>query len=636
MYPGFPKQVMEAGEAELYMNAFMHYMGDAIGVRITPEYEEEKRRVLRERGYKRIIEIAELSEVEDLFRNLLGAKSSLSPADKDDLKALLLAFADRMAEFLPSLTAHKENLTFVTAALHEMEDKTAFKSAVASFTSATDILRLAAALNGGDTSLAEDTKFKKMPRGDRRVLLAAINAIGGGNAVEDMFRYKEQWIRLGEVLHPGEAVHQKRFPAAYEYFKAVRADDHGSTFRSKVAAAVSAKDVDRAVYLLKERPGELARRLDHLLRLSTDGGATVLATFSAVAAKVSTTVLLQVKNHFEAGGDRKSPHRAIFPKGNTAKVQVLPPQPSNLPAGSDTTIAGICRDTMVERFSKLPPLGKVFIDNEMCSMFVPFSQRSASRALQTIVRGSRIPLEPGKDTIRFFTWWHDLENGDRVDIDLSCSMYGDKWEDKGHVSYTNLRYGGGGDAKDSVAVHSGDITSAPDGACEYLDVNMPRIRKENGVRYLVMQLYSFTVQPFKDIPECCAGWMMRVNPGSGEIFEPKTVAQKFDLASEGQQNIPVIVDLLKREIIWCDLATNWSGGGGGRRRIMNVETTTSSTGLSCMAMAELRKPTVAELVGMHVEARGTLVGTPEEADLVVSTTGNLKPSDTERFMTEFL
>ncbi|MFN0201046.1 MAG: cytoplasmic protein, partial [Bacteroidia bacterium] len=43
MYPNFPTQVMEASDAELYLNAIVHYLGDWIGARILPNYKKLKR-----------------------------------------------------------------------------------------------------------------------------------------------------------------------------------------------------------------------------------------------------------------------------------------------------------------------------------------------------------------------------------------------------------------------------------------------------------------------------------------------------------------------------------------------------------------------------------------------------------------
>ncbi len=67
-------------------------------------------------------------------------------------------------------------------------------------------------------------------------------------------------------------------------------------------------------------------------------------------------------------------------------------------------------------------------------------------------------------------------------------------------------------------------------------------------------LFSFTSQPYCDLPECFAGWMMRKKPGSGEIFEPLTVVNKLDVTADTQIVIPVIMDLAERTVIWTDLS----------------------------------------------------------------------------------
>lgn len=139
---------------------------------------------------------------------------------------------------------------------------------------------------------------------------------------------------------------------------------------------------------------------------------------------------------------------------------------------------------------------------------MPFSQRSASKALRTLVRGSRIDL-PEANVIRFFLWWKNGKNC--TDIDLSAALYDAEFIYKDIVSYYNLKNYGGH--------HSGDIVDAPEGAAEFIDIDV-RKTEEMGIRYLVMSLNSYTEQPYCDLPECFADWMARKHAGSGEIFEP--------------------------------------------------------------------------------------------------------------------
>ncbi|KKK69854.1 hypothetical protein LCGC14_2929850, partial [marine sediment metagenome] len=133
---------------------------------------------------------------------------------------------------------------------------------------------------------------------------------------------------------------------------------------------------------------------------------------------------------------------------------------------------------------------------------VPFSQRSASKILKTVARGSKYNLPEG-DTIRLFIWWKD--GLARADLDLSAMFLDDDYNCKEQISYTKLKN------KNIGAVHSGDITSAPKGASEFIDISIKKCLDKN-IRYVMMSVSSYTQQPFYDLPECFAGIMTRQYP----------------------------------------------------------------------------------------------------------------------------
>ncbi|KAA2302138.1 cytoplasmic protein, partial [Clostridioides difficile] len=95
-----------------------------------------------------------------------------------------------------------------------------------------------------------------------------------------------------------------------------------STFNGSVELAFQYRNVWSLIDLLSQRPGEFARRLDHLLRMTEDE-AYVLLAFGEVLEQVSTPVLLQVRQHF---AQRNEPQdlRVFFPKGNVAKAFAVP------------------------------------------------------------------------------------------------------------------------------------------------------------------------------------------------------------------------------------------------------------------------------------------------------------------------
>jgi stress response protein SCP2 len=276
----------------------------------------------------------------------------------------------------------------------------------------------------------------------------------------------------------------------------------------------------------------------------------------------------------------------------------------------------------------LPSLGSVFIDQRLKDYLVPFSQRSASRSLRTLVRGSKIEFPSVGETIRFFLWWKEGEvNGkhtDRVDIDLSAVLYDAEWRYKEHISYTNLR------SAKYQACHSGDITSAPEGACEFIDIDITSVLSYGG-RYVVMSVNSFTGQKFSNLPECRAGWMMRQRPNSGEVFEAKTVQDRVDVASETTICIPVILDLKERKVIWADL-----GLKRNPRHVNNVEGNSSQMTLIGKSITEVIKPDLYSLFLIHANARGSLVEKEGDADTVFSLERGITPFDLETIASEFL
>jgi hypothetical protein len=614
MYPNFPDQVMEASRAELYINAIVHYLTHRL-----PVSELKARLPLLDAVELRVIDQGDEQDFRQICTRLLAAKSSLSAADRADVVWFFQTYGDGALELLPEAVPLKENVALLATCLLRHTARGAERLA-RYIATATDVLRLAVALSDGDVSLAASTKFRRFSRPERRLILELLEGCRG--ITEDMLRHREVWKRLGERLHPGE--HQRAYPRSYAAFDVLRNDRPFETFGSRVERALAAGELPRAAELLAARPGELARRLDLLLRRAP-APDPVVETFGEVAAQVSTPVLLQVLAHF---AHRHSPPalRTFFPKGDVAKAQAIPNTLPALDEGARAGVVAICRETLVERFRGRPPLGRVFVDHRLRGYPVPLAQRSASKSLRTVARGSRIALPPG-GTVRFFLWWREgLVNGrptGRVDIDLSAVLYDPEWRYKEHISYTNLK------SETYLAAHSGDIVTAPEGACEFIDLDIESVVRYGG-RYVVMSINSFSQQPFCDLPECYAGWMMRRRPKSGEIFEPQTVQDKIDVAADTRVCLPVILDMADRTVIWTDLALR-----SHPRWHNNVEGNQKGMLLMGQAMTTLVKPDLYELFALHAAARGARTER-EQADLVFAPDGDVTPFDIGVILAEYL
>ena len=615
MYPNFPKQVMDMSEAKLYFNAMIHYFGDWIGTRIMPVTEVEDREEITETVKLKVINLGTEEDFNKIFTNLVASNTSLSQTDKDDIEWFISSAYRDIFSLMPKNVPLRENIALVAGLLMKYNiDVESFMSK--NVKTATDVLRLAVYMSDGDVSLATQTKFRKFKRKERRMFLTALE--GCKSITEDMIRYKERWKRLGNVLHPFE--NEKRYPKCVKSFSIIFNKEKFSTFGGKLEKFIFDFEIDKAVSLLKKRPGEYARRLDNLIRLS-DSPNNVVENFAEIVDKVSTPVLLQVKAHFSKRSESiRNKVRTFFPKGNVSRLKAIDNNLQRINPGFCNSIVDICTDALKERFAKEDTLGKVYIDDKLLGFNVPFSQRSASKSLRTIPRGSRYDLPDG-DIARFFIHWKNIRSS-RVDLDLSAIGLGEDHNEMMQISYTNL--------KDYGCYHSGDITSAPKGASEFIDISINKCL-DRGIRYIMMSVFSFTEQSLQDVPECFAGVMMRKRPQSGEIFEPKTVDNRLDLTVDNKICIPMIIDLKERQVIWTDLGMN--------RNLLshnNLHANMSSLQLTAKAMTTLNKPKLYDLFKLHAEARGELVDNKDEADTVFSLDEGITPFDSDIIVSEYI
>jgi hypothetical protein len=614
MYPNFPKQVMSAYDAELFVNKRFHYWGSWVGLRIMPAYVKKERKPLKDDVTYKVIDLGSVEDFESIFTNLVSSNTSISQTDKDDIEWFVKVMGNLVQDLIPASLPNKETMAFLSARLLEHVDENLATTLVRSYVkTATDVLRIAVGLSGGDVSLAQPCKFRNFKKKERRFILSLLNGLAEVDSAtvnEDMQRWTERWKRLAQKLHAVDF--EDRYKSASVSINFICNGIRVETFNSRLELAYKNRNYYEVVKVLSERAGEFARNLDRLIRAIMDTEHTgnhidvsmVVKAFNKVVGQVSTPVLLQVMAHFKNRGQEKY-LRVFLPKGNVAKVYGIENYRPALNMFACGAVVLACEEALKERFSKLPSLGNVYLDERLKGYVVPFSQRSASKALKTVSRGSRIKLEGGKNTVRFFIWWRDADDSykdsdgsyysTRVDIDLSALFLDENFKEVGLVSYHSLR--------NEASVHSGDIVSAPRGACEFIDVNIKKAKEALGAKYVAMCMNSYTNQLYSSLPECFGGFMMREGKGNtGEIFDARTVENKFDITAETQYVMPLIIDLEAEEVIWTDMSLKINGYCAN-----NVVSNLTQSQLMMKAMVEMVKPSLYDLFRLHAEARGTLI-----------------------------
>ncbi|MFB7465420.1 MXAN_6230/SCO0854 family RING domain-containing protein [Streptomyces sp. NPDC056224] len=520
--------------------------------------------------------------------SLLARQTPLSPEDRDDL-ACLLPTAPADLGWLPREIPVRETKALVLGRLlGDPRTGDAARPLLAErLTTATDVLRLLSVLSGGEAGLLPLPRFANPGRPLRRELLSVLDALNPEYLVEDLLRHPTAWKRAAERLHPFEQ--HARHPRAALAFAVLRgttvsaatplgaalletaaAHPHAvrvdgdrirpATWAGRVEEALAQGDAGTAAALAGQRPGELVRRLDHLLRLHA-GGELAPELEEALARglpSVGAGPLLSALGALRVRAeDRTGGRRVFFPRGQVARAQSVTDRRLPLPAPLALAVVSRLEEEVLRRFAAAgeEPYDLSVLDSGLADLTVPFGERTAAKALVAVPRGSTQNL-PAGEVLRLFLHWTEPA-GNRTDLDLSVAFFDADWKFTGLCDYTSLRHGPRG-----AATHSGDLTSAPapDGATEYVDLD-PAALAWNGDVYAVPLVFSFNNVPFDELPDAFAGFMALPAGGPRDSsYDPRTVRQRFDLAGASRVCMPMVVDLAARRTLWADVHLPPSGG----------------------------------------------------------------------------
>lgn len=383
----------------------------------------------------------------------------------------------------------------------------------------TDALRLACAVVGGDVTLQEPTRLRTLPRAVRRALLAGLDAVvtAAPAKLADVHAHREMWKRLGERLHPHE---YPQWPHAADVFAVARGEKAARSVDGRVEELLAMSDITGAVELLKSAPGKLFRSLDRLLRgaLTQDERDAVVAAAEQVVPEVSGRVVLSVRQHLHNRAVATGERRVFVNRLGRAWV-AEDTRPPVFARERERLIAAL--DAELRR--RLPAADHLLIDPDVLDVALPLSGKATASGLGVLPRGSVSPVDG--ELLRFFVYWKQTER--TTDYDLSALLLNADYATVSWLSYTNLQ-GVEGE-------HSGDITDAPEGASEFIDLRLGAVRGT----CVVPQVNIFSGEGFEEVEESFFGFMLREAEQKGRPFEPRTVRMKSELRGPGRVALPL-------------------------------------------------------------------------------------------------
>ncbi|MET7342567.1 hypothetical protein [Streptomyces sp. NPDC005547] len=448
-------------------------------------------------------------EVSALYLSLAG---STTPLNEEHLRDLGVLAAHCVDGPQPESIPVRENRAVVnTARLAGGRDLL--------LDTVTDVLRLACALSDGDVSLVEPTRFRSLSRPVRRALMAGLDAVVAAAPAKlaDVGAHREAFKRLGERLHPHEYPDR---PHAAEVFAVARGEKEARSFDSRVEELLAAGDTAGAARLLATAPGKLFRALDRLLRgcRTDEERDAVVAAAEQVAPQVSGRVLLSVREHLH--NRRAEPAARRFFVNQRARAWVTEDRRAPVPESArDRLVAALD----AEAARRLPEGGRLLVDPDILDVALPLSGKSTAGGFGVLPRGSLSPVDG--DLLRFFVYWKQARH--TTDFDLSALMLDARYGTVCWLSYTALTEIGG--------EHSGDITEAPDGASEFINLRLGAVRGD----FIVPQVDIFSGESFEAVEESFFGFMTRDAGQAGRPFEPRTARMKSELRGRGAVALPL-------------------------------------------------------------------------------------------------
>lgn len=510
VYKNFPAEVLSKSEAEYWLPQILMYCG------FPKEFfteEVQPREKMSEDTKPVILSLAKHDSFQKIYESYARQPARWKTQELNEV-VYLSSFVNLAIENF----VFKENLILLASHLIASGKKIHLSNA-------TDVLRLAVGLSGGDVSFATNSKLKNFKRAERRYLLALLEECN--NLAEDVARRPEHFKRLFFALHPGDW--KKSYPGVVKVMNAVSKDDL-VTFNSKVEAGLASKD-ESVLELLAGRPGEFRRRLTHTLSIFGEKAAKAFAQ-TKVLDKLTVMQLVSLRSHLDTVNLRD--HRIFPPKGNWSKLQVADAK------SVDQRLALKLSAALTKALVKRVPKVKV-LDPQTKMVKLP------NNGDVGYPRGTSFKIPDDVKFIRTASYWQNEGHGVTW-FDNGWNFFNSEWQPLGSCCWTNTNYGFGS------AIFSGDpvnTTEMKGRAAQLIDLYPEKLLKA-GVKYAVWNILCYSRIPFSKAQDVFAALQWGVDPQKGKLFEPSRCQLSFPLTSEHYTKYVCVLNLETREMIYID------------------------------------------------------------------------------------
>lgn len=534
-YTGFPDSVKKLSPDELLLDQLFHYirtygLGDFSQAGHSVLEEEIERKAFNEKCDAK--DFVVLSEAEAVSK--LAEYIELLLAGTRPLNVIQFEF---VCEYIREYNYIVENCASKNLAIKlllEFRDEE-----YARFLMMSDVIKLVDELNFLEYD-NKDIKKLNLKNQDRKFITKVMNRLFHADSCDIRNCYEKKAVWSGLLHH----IHYKPFDEiSAQFVQGMRGKTNFSVY-SEFEQALAQKDIQAAVKVLKSGKGSgaILRHLNYILsRCETQ------EEIDFVTSQISSTnglVLMQLLMEYSRYNEQRDGRIFQFTKHNllTVHKETEEEQERRKSVISEDTAKRLCEavEKNLQDIYK-GKLGKVYIDPAMKRIALPMQETTSSGGYGVLPKGTKIHMEEGKK-IRAFTYWEKVD-----DIDLSVIGIGKDGRQE-EFSWRTMH----GNQSDAI-VYSGDQTAGYNGGSEYFDIDIRKFKELNpDITHMVFCNNVFSYMNFSECV-CRAGYMLRENEESGEIFEPKTVKSSFTINGESTFAYLFAIDLNQNDFIWLNL-----------------------------------------------------------------------------------
>lgn len=569
LFPGFPDQVINLSEEEFLTEQLRVYFDSSYIDKLQEKYKVDK--ISSETSSSSLTPLKAITEKEfsSIFTRIVGVNDSITSQDKDILDWYLDNYSDLI---LPEKIPFKENLAIVLSKRQE---------AISVVSSINDILRVAVWKSGGDPSLPkipykmiresswttkrienperEKFKFSHFSRKERNYILGLIDKYVSTKGIYpcicDAKTYSGRWLRLGEILHPGE---YKKYPNSMKFFDELR-NNAGAyqTWWSKIhkeykLSKNNGGSLNKVIELISQRPGVLIRRFDSLLRRTwknnVQGDIDLLLDKFLNAAGMNNKTLLEFYNYLDRRTKTSSSPRMIKIKGTRKRITLPSLEP--LDDIIVETVKDLVKKKIFNNYQQIKESleGKnIVIDDNIKYLRIPKDMRTLSDSKVVIPKGSKFKfeLEHRLKTLRFFCHW--IQEESQEDLDLHAYLLSEDFKKECMIGWNTSSKNSG----EVYAAFSGDVLNRPGNCAEYIDLR-PKIAVENGFRWCVIDVHNFKGRGFNSLKNWIGYTEVQEPISEDRQWYPKDVIQSIQPSTMTSGLAAFLIDLEEQTVQFLD------------------------------------------------------------------------------------